>query len=541
MRLKSLAAAMLIAAAASGAYANEITDFSVNGDGILNVNGSISGEEKINLFVNKAEDSSAKGIIAIKQLCSENGKYSFSVNLEEALSTGGKYRFHTVSQTEDAAYGEFEYYTKAERRRIAGQINSISGENRSEAIRKIIEDNTDLLSFACPEFKTLVNDGKSEAAAEFLSNETVTENNLLSVINKTTAIITTGVSKDEAEIKNIFEKYESDMQLESSKFYAGLSDKNALYKELAKNEVVYKNASEFYKLFDMTVILADVNSARGTDGMYEVLIKYPDTFDMTTYNLYDNDKTAMLKKLLTEIENGGIQSVERINEILGTKIAKSAGQSSGSSGGSKGSTGSTYTAPSQPTVSYNEKDTVIPENVFTDLEGCEWAKEEIEMLASLNILNGVGQNVFAPYENVTRAQICKMICKILNIEPKNGISVFEDVTENDWFCGYVNALSENGIVFGVSTTEFKPNEDISRQDFAVMLHRALGTSVPEKNDEFTDFEKIAEYAEDAAAALKAEGIIKGDISGSFNPEKNTNRAEAAVMIYRSYKYLNGGK
>lgn len=68
MKLKTLAAAMLIAAAASGVYANEITDFSVNGDGILNVNGSISGEEKINLFVNKAEDSSAKRIVELSMM-----------------------------------------------------------------------------------------------------------------------------------------------------------------------------------------------------------------------------------------------------------------------------------------------------------------------------------------------------------------------------------------------------------------------------------------------------------------------------------------
>ena len=68
MKLKTLAAAMLIAAAASGVYANEITDFSVNGDGILNVTGSISGEEKINLFVNKAEDSSAKKIVELSMM-----------------------------------------------------------------------------------------------------------------------------------------------------------------------------------------------------------------------------------------------------------------------------------------------------------------------------------------------------------------------------------------------------------------------------------------------------------------------------------------
>lgn len=68
MKLKTLAAAMLIAAAASGVYANEITDFSVNGDGILNVTGSISGEEKINLFVNKAEDSSAKRIVELSMM-----------------------------------------------------------------------------------------------------------------------------------------------------------------------------------------------------------------------------------------------------------------------------------------------------------------------------------------------------------------------------------------------------------------------------------------------------------------------------------------
>lgn len=538
MRFKGFAAALLIMTAVSGAYANEITDFSVNGDGILSVTGSTEKNENVNLFVSKAEDSGVSGIVAVKQGRSENGSYTFSVNLEEALGSGGKFRFRTASQTEETAGGEFEYYTKSERRETLNRINAAAGEDE---IKAVIEEKLDMMSYACPEFKTLAESGKTPQLAQLLGAENITEENFLSVINKTAAIAAVGNSKSAAEIKSIFEKYEKDMKLSEAALYSGINDKEALFAELAKNVNEYKTAAEFYADTDRAAVLADINSARGTDGMYAALTKYADKFDMTVYNRSDNDKTAMLRKLLTAAENGGFASISEVQALLDVKIQKeSDGSSGGGGGGSKTPSGS-YSAPPAAPPEYDETDKVIPETVFTDLTGYDWAKIEIEKLAELKIIGGTDKNIFAPSKNVTRAEIAKMICGLMNIVQENGDAGFADVRESDWFAGYVKALTDKKIIFGISETEFKPNDYISRQDLAVMLQRALGIEAAPEETAFADAEEIADYAAEAAAALKSAGIIKGDAAGKFNPAGKANRAEAAVMIYRSLLSKGGAE
>ncbi len=540
MRRCKFAAVMLVFAVMSGVSANEINDFSVNENGVFTVNGSVGGTENVNLFVNSSENGE---IAAIKQTKSENGKYTFSVALEEAVEKGGKFKFKTVPQTEDAAYGEIEYYTRAERRSAAEKLAEVSQEeDKQAAAEKIIEENFDVLSFNCPEFKTLVNNGKTKELAQIIISFSVTEENLSPSMRKAAGTVAIGFSKNESEIKDIFEKYKTDIKPENSELYAKLEDKTVLYKQLAKSETVYESMEDFYKKLDNAVILAEFNSARGTDGCYAVLAKYSDTFDLSTYNRSDNNKTAMLKKLLEESENGNTESIEQIQKILDTKIPNEESGNKGGSGGGRGSSsGSGYTAPAMPKISYDETDTVIPENVFTDIDGYEWARADIEELAKSGVLNGVGKNTFAPAENVTRAEVSKMVCKLLGIDEESGESKFADVNTDDWFCGYVKALAAKNIINGVNEKEFKPEEYISRQDFAAMLQRALDITAQETEESFSDVDTIADYAREAALALKSAGILQGDEQGRFNPKSCTARAEAAVMINRSLKYLNGGR
>ena len=102
-----------------------------------------------------------------------------------------------------------------------------------------------------------------------------------------------------------------------------------------------------------------------------------------------------------------------------------------------------------------------------------------------------------------------------------------------------NVAKRYGITGGVSATQFAPQENISRQDMAVMLYRAASAKLiplTDKNQpDFTDWEAVAEYARTAVQTLSGAGIINGTETGEFLPQATATRAQAAKMIYEILK------
>lgn len=202
--------------------------------------------------------------------------------------------------------------------------------------------------------------------------------------------------------------------------------------------------------------------------------------------------------------------------------------SSGGGGGSKrsDSTGAiTYppVTPVQPT-----EDT---KPTYSDTE-THFSKDAVDALSAKGIVNGYPDGTFAPDNQVTRAEFAAMICKLLGISTDE-TGTFADVNSDDWFSGAVNALGSKGVITGYNS-EFRPNENISRQDAAVILKRVLtlkGAAAADGAQSFDDGADISDYAADSVADLAARGVIKG-YNGMFRPLDTVTRGEAAVMIYR---------
>jgi len=168
--------------------------------------------------------------------------------------------------------------------------------------------------------------------------------------------------------------------------------------------------------------------------------------------------------------------------------------------------------------------------VFDDISDYDWAKSAIISLYDKQIINGRGEGVFAPGDNVTRAEFLKMLMLSLSIETTNAESVFSDVSANDWFASFVCTANERGIAMG-SEGRFNPSDFITREDASVMISRGL--SLPGSGElAFTDNDLISDYAINAVSALAGSGIINGMSDGSFAPKSNLTRAQAAVMLDR---------
>lgn len=178
---------------------------------------------------------------------------------------------------------------------------------------------------------------------------------------------------------------------------------------------------------------------------------------------------------------------------------------------------------------------------FHDLDEVkQWAGRQVSVISSKGIVEGRAEGEFNPRDFVTRAEFAKMIVKVLGLEDSTATESFSDVSDQDWFQPYVAAAVKYGVVNGRSEDKFEPNAYITRAEMAAMASRAL---MEARGYQMTpDMEKAAELFIDAGevhstlmpgVSLAAyEGIIIGEENQRFNPNNNSTRAQAAVMIYR---------
>ena len=108
---------------------------------------------------------------------------------------------------------------------------------------------------------------------------------------------------------------------------------------------------------------------------------------------------------------------------------------------------------------------------FKDMAGYEWAEEAVNDLNRQGIISGVSDTEFEPARNITRAEFAAILMRAIGADTENAKCSFEDVPEDAWYYGAVAAAYEMGVVSGFSDTYFGASENITRQDMAAMLMR----------------------------------------------------------------------
>ncbi|MBE7041948.1 MAG: hypothetical protein E7399_00435 [Ruminococcaceae bacterium] len=176
---------------------------------------------------------------------------------------------------------------------------------------------------------------------------------------------------------------------------------------------------------------------------------------------------------------------------------------------------------------------VIP---FTDLGDYSWATRMICELAADGIVSGKSATLYAPADNVTRAEFASLLVRALKLTSNEAGADFTDVNEGDWYYNTVKTASALGIVSGYGDGTFGPNDSITREQMAVMAQHAAevaGVVLPTLvNVNFSDIDEISGYAKDSVNLLACAQIINGMGDGNFAPKATANRAQAAVIIYK---------
>ncbi len=177
----------------------------------------------------------------------------------------------------------------------------------------------------------------------------------------------------------------------------------------------------------------------------------------------------------------------------------------------------------------------MPINIFADVNDSHWAKDAIVAMAELDIINGDGNGLFRPDDDIARSEFCKIVVVAFELDTELADIDFKDVATEKWYYPYIRKAYSAGIAKGIGNGLFAPENKITREDMAVMIYNAavaygkvFDTQAALK---FEDNGMISDYAEEAVAALCDAGAINGYEGNVFMPKATATRAEAAKIIF----------
>ena len=173
-------------------------------------------------------------------------------------------------------------------------------------------------------------------------------------------------------------------------------------------------------------------------------------------------------------------------------------------------------------------------NFFYDVPNGAYFYEAVKWAVENGITTGVGNDLFAPEQPCTRAQIVTFLWRAAGSpEPKGAASGMSDVVSGSYYEKAVAWAIENGITTGTTATTFSPNATCTRGQSVTFLHRALkGTASGSAN--FTDVKSDAFYA-DAVNWAVASDVTNGTSNTTFSPNADCTRAEIVTFLYRAYQ------
>ena len=195
----------------------------------------------------------------------------------------------------------------------------------------------------------------------------------------------------------------------------------------------------------------------------------------------------------------------------------------------------TVTMPNgQVTVTVTFAEAPLP---FPDVTEGDWFYDAVRYAYETGLMDGVGDNLFAPNSQTTRAQLVTILYRLAGEPEPGGDSGFSDVAAGTWYTDAVAWAAQNGIVNGVSDTEFAPGDDITREQLAAILYRyaaCQGYDVSQRADlsGFGDASSISGYAQEALSWAHAQGLVLGFEDGSLRPQGTASRAQIAAVLMR---------
>lgn len=205
--------------------------------------------------------------------------------------------------------------------------------------------------------------------------------------------------------------------------------------------------------------------------------------------------------------------------------------------GSNNSTGKNTSKTGSTAVSVENTQAVESDEIFfDDVKKDDWHYESVKYVYDKKLMNGTG-NGFEPDGKMTRAMLVTVLYRLENARATDSEIEFDDVSAGEWYYDAVLWAAENGVVKGVSDSEFAPDDNITREQIATVIYRYAmlkgydGTPSYDLT-EYADSAQISEWASHALSWANGAELINGMGNGILAPKSDATRAQVAAIFMR---------
>ena len=189
--------------------------------------------------------------------------------------------------------------------------------------------------------------------------------------------------------------------------------------------------------------------------------------------------------------------------------------------------------PSDPSEEDDENESQVPEapseipdtwnSPFTDVTADQWYYEEVGYVVNAGLMNGVSSTTFAPNDVTSRAMVWTVLARMSGVDTA--------VADDPWYQAAMTWAMDSGISDGTG-----PSEPITREQLVTMLYRMAGN--PKMGDpslaaveQYPDGSKVSPWAYEAMAWALQTGLLEG-VNGLLVPGETTTRAQLATILMR---------
>ncbi len=178
------------------------------------------------------------------------------------------------------------------------------------------------------------------------------------------------------------------------------------------------------------------------------------------------------------------------------------------------------------------EDEPTPETTFYDIAG-NWAEANIQQAIRLGLVKGYPDGSFRPDNTMTRAEFAVMLMNALKPRNDGAALTFNDASKiGDWARTAIAQAVQAGIIAGFTDGSFRPDAEITRSEIAVMIARALHLTSEQNVTGFADDSKIPTWAKSGVSAMKEQGLMQGKGNNNFFPHDAATRAEVVTVLIK---------
>ena len=179
--------------------------------------------------------------------------------------------------------------------------------------------------------------------------------------------------------------------------------------------------------------------------------------------------------------------------------------------------------------------TVDVSDIFVDVAPNAWYKDAIQYAYDNGLMTGVSATEFAPEQTTTRAMIVSILARLENVTTAEAAG-FADV-DDEWYATAVNWAANVGVVNGYEDNTFRPNTAITREQLAAILmnyaaYKGYDVSARADLSHYSDADSISSWANDVLLWAVAEGLLTGVTDDTIAPQAHATRAQVAAILQR---------